>query len=181
MSHETDAFTEKQKDALLAGATVAMGSILVGHLSALVLHPRAVLNIHPGIRFMTMMYQFSRTVGGAALRGGGAAALDWLHTSAAGRAYFNRVTMQGGARAALAKKMTPGKPSPVGMAKGTLAVASGVVLGAAFGIGISKAIWGESGERTAREFYAGLVLKPHYGTDDWLRDVMTIPGYYRHD
>jgi len=48
---------------------------------------------------------------------------------------------------------------------------SGIILGAAAGIGISKAIWGPSGEQTARDFYSGKV-----SPSEWWGAVKTIPS-----
>jgi len=149
-----------------------------------------VLNIHPGLRFAQGLISFSRAVGGATARAAGSATMEWFASSQAGRAYFNRVTLP---RALKALEPTPPKPGRGVRARGavtiTAAAASGAILGAAVGIGVSKLLWGESGEQTAREFYGGAVTTtieegwsgPGIVARDWWDTVSTIPDNIFHD
>jgi hypothetical protein len=55
------------------------------------------------------------------------------------------------------------------VAKGIPAGIAGLALGAAVGIGVSRAVWGSSGEQHARDLYSGKV-----SPEKWWRDVKTL-------
>jgi len=102
-----------------------------------------------------------------------------LHASASGLA-FAAVQLSGGwgkvgAMEAVATGAAMRAVPPLALGgiilKGVPAGLAGIALGAALGIGISKAIWGESGEQTARDVYTGRV-----SPRDWAQRVGGMVG-----
>lgn len=184
---------------LSLGLGVGLGGAV---LTSFLLRPARFMNIYPGLRFGQAMWQLTRSVTGGMVRGGGGAALEWFHQSAAGQAYFDRVTRPR-QLAALDKKIQAQRYPPAAPKTGAeraamvargggiyvAAAASGAILGAAIGIGVSKALWGESGEQTAREFYGGSAMTimeegwraPFIISKDYWETVSTIPDNIFHD
>jgi len=151
-------------------ATVVVG-VNIGTTSGALLYSgsisRGASRVLPPVRFVARMagrfgwmgIRFSAQVAMGAARGGALAGAEALGASRVQLIKTQALKVGRVARGAVVY---------------TAAIATGAILGAAIGMGISKAIWGDSGYWTARDFYLGNVSATDYW--DTVSQLPTLIG-----
>jgi len=167
-----------EEEAKLAATTITAFNL--GSTSAALLYsgsiPQGASRVLPPVRYGAQMaarfgwmgIRFSGQIALGAARGAGYAAAEAM-------GYGHGFTIKEVTRTPLSQRIKQ-KAVTGARATGTVAVyaaaiATGYLMGAAGGMGISKAIWGDSGYWTARDLYLGNV-----SAGDYFRTVGQLPS-----
>jgi len=139
-----------------SGAMMYSGSLSAGAMRVL---PPLRFVARNASRFGWMGIRFSGQIAMGAARGAAYAAAEAMSV---GHGFtIKEVTRKPLSQRIKTQALKGGRLARTGVVY-TAAIASGAILGAAGGMGISKAIWGDSGYWTARDFYLGNVSANEY-------------------